>query len=679
LSAAELTESVVLGDVCVALCVVGRFLPGGGLLRLVAVVPFAAVASRHRMRTAVTSAAAAGSVGFLVAGAGVVSSIFACAVLGAVVGVAFRHQWSGWRTALVAAATVWPPIAVGIVGVLLVFDDLRRLTFAQIRNTWLGASRILNDLGFDRVASAGNDAVAFLVRWWWLFIPLALLVAIVAATLTAQLIASPVLRRLEDALPRSHVGFDGEARDAGSPGPVPVRLAEVGYSFPGSISPALVDVSMSVDSGEFVAVVGENGSGKSTLIGLLAGKAPTSGAISRPGPPGLGRQGGTGLVFQRPEAQVLGVRVRDDVVWGLPNGHDVDVHRVLGLVGLASFADRETATLSGGELQRLAVAGVLAREPRLLLSDESTAMVDHTGRKQLIRLFRQLTRENGLAVVHVTHDPLESAGATRTIALQEGSLIPSLPKNSDGAQSRERGGDDQGQRVSTIPLVQLEGVGHVYAEGSPWAHRALHALDLAVRPGEGLLVVGSNGSGKSTLAWILAGLVTPSEGTALLEGRPLHQCVGHVALSLQHARLQLQRPIVRDDIAAASGADTDVVSEVLHLVGLDPSFGDRHIDHLSGGEQRRVAIAGLLARRPRMLVLDEPFAGLDADGRETLSRVLQDLRTTAALALVIVSHDQEPALRIADRVVTLGGGRVVSDHPPYHRNPRGETPSDHVH
>ena len=679
LSPVELTESVVLGDVCVALCVVGHFLPGGGALRLAAVVPFAAVAARHRVRVAVTSAVAAAAVGFLVAGASVVSSILACAVLGAVVGVAFRREWSAWRTALVAAVGIWPPIAAGAVGALIVFSDLRRLTFAQVQNTWLGTSRILQDLGLDRVASAGNQVVAFTLRWWWVFVPLALLSVIITATLVARLIAAPVLRRLEHDLPSSAVSATATPTDVGRPGPVPVRFAAVGYSFPGSVLPAVADVSMTVSSGELVAVVGANGSGKSTLIRLLAGRAPTWGSISRPGPPGLGRPGGTGLISQRPEAQVLGVRVRDDVVWGLPTGYQVDVPGLLHLVGLATFADRETATLSGGELQRLAIAGALARQPRLLLSDESTAMVDHAGRKQLIQLFRKLASEDGLAVVHVTHNQVEADGATRTVALQRGRLTALTATHRAVPAPLVRTHRDPAPPASGRPLVRLDGVGHVYSYGSPWARRALQAVDLTLWPGEGVLVVGGNGSGKSTLAWILAGLLTPNEGAARLDDRPLHRCVGLVALSLQHARLQLQRPLVRDDIAAASGACPDLVAEVLQLVGLDPdSFQDRRIDQLSGGEQRRVAIAGLLAGRPRLLVLDEPFAGLDEQGRETLTGVLERLRVGAGLTLVIVSHDQEPALRIVDRVVALDAGRLVTQHPTGGLDACAQDPRDHV-
>jgi energy-coupling factor transport system ATP-binding protein len=674
-----LTESVLLGDVCVALCVVGRFLPGGGALRLVAVVPFAAVAARHRVRAAVTSAVAAAAVGFLVAGVGVLSSIVACAVLGAVVGIAFRRKWSAWRTAMVVGAGIWPPIAMSVVATLIVFSDLRRLTFAQVRNSWLGTSRILQDLGLDRAASLGNQVVAFVLRWWWIFVPLALLSVIITATLIARLIAAPVLRRLEYALPSSPFSDAATPSDVGRPGPVPVRLAAVGYSFAGSPSAALACVSMTVSSGELVAVVGPNGSGKSTLIRLLAGRAPTWGSISRPGAPGLGRPGGTGLIFQRPEAQVLGVRVRDDVVWGLPKGFHVDVPRVLDLVGLATFADRETATLSGGESQRLAIAGAVARRPQLLLSDESTAMVDHDGRKQLMRLFRRLAIRDGLAVVHVTHDQVEANSVTRTVALDHGRLTRLPPKRHAAAQPLVRASRRPASPASGCPLVCLDGVGHVYSRGSPWARRALHAVDLALWPGEGVLIVGTNGSGKSTLAWILAGLLTPNEGAARLDDRPLHRCVGLVALSLQHARLQLQRPVVRDDITAASGAGSDLVGEVLQLVGLEPeAFLDRRIDQLSGGEQRRVAIAGLLARRPRLLVLDEPFAGLDDQGRETLTGVLEHLRSAAGLTLVIVSHDREPALPIVNRVVALDAGQLVTEHPTSGLDPRAENQIDHV-
>jgi energy-coupling factor transport system ATP-binding protein len=214
------------------------------------------------------------------------------------------------------------------------------------------------------------------------------------------------------------------------------------------------------------------------------------------------------------------------------------------------------------------------------------------------------------------------------------------------------------------PLLELREVGHVYSAGTPWAHRALEGVDLTISEGEGLLVVGHNGSGKSTLAWILAGVLLPTEGDALLDGRPVDESVGRVALSFQHARLQLLRNTIRSDIKAASGVDDAGVAENLRLVGLNPDlFADRLIDQLSGGQQRRVALAGLLARKPRVLVLDEPFAGLDEQGRAGLIEVLARLQTESGLTLILISHDVEGADQLAPRVVALDKGHVVTDGP----------------
>ena len=158
----------------------------------------------------------------------------------------------------------------------------------------------------------------------------------------------------------------------------------------------------------------------------------------------------------------------------------------------------------------------------------------------------------------------------------------------------------------------------MYANGTPWARRALEGIDLDLRRGEGIVVTGDNGSGKSTLAWILAGLLVPTEGEVLLEGQPVVAGTGAVGISFQHARLQLIRPTVLSDVAY--GADKERATAALRSVGLDPvTMGPRRVDELSGGEQRRVALAGLLVRDPVLLVLDEPYAGLDDEARAGLA------------------------------------------------------------
>jgi len=211
-------------------------------------------------------------------------------------------------------------------------------------------------------------------------------------------------------------------------------------------------------------------------------------------------------------------------------------------------------------------------------------------------------------------------------------------------------------------VLVLDGVGHVYSAGTPWAHRALQDVNLELEDGSRIIVVGPNGSGKSTLALILAGLLTPSDGKVTLDDGPLSIEESHTAMAFQHARLQLLRPTVGEDVRFGLDIDDAAVDRALTDVGLDPMrFRARRIDELSGGEQRRVALAGVLARRPRVLVLDEPLAGLDAPSREALVQVLG--RLPSALTTIIVTHDTEDAERIADRALVLSDGRIVADGP----------------
>ncbi|MGH9206217.1 MAG: energy-coupling factor ABC transporter ATP-binding protein, partial [Acidimicrobiales bacterium] len=219
-----------------------------------------------------------------------------------------------------------------------------------------------------------------------------------------------------------------------------------------------------------------------------------------------------------------------------------------------------------------------------------------------------------------------------------------------------------GRREGGRTLVELRGVGLVYAKGTPWAHRALQGVDLTVKEGESILVTGENGSGKTTLAWVLAGLLAPTEGMATLEGQPIARCVGRVGMAFQHARLQLFRTTVAGDVAFGRHLDQSGVATALEEVGLDPAcVAPRRIDELSGGEQRRVALAGLVAARPRLIVLDEPLAGLDATAARVLLEGLDRLRTLDGIATLVVSHDLEMAPALGERHITMAGGQLADD------------------
>ncbi len=448
----EIVEAALLVDLVIAICLVTRFLPFGWLLTIVATVPAATLAARWRLRAAWTAMAAALAVAVLIGGTGFAITITSCMMIGTLLGIAHRRRWGLVRTTAIGLVTLWAPVALGMNALFCVLTDLRALVLAEIVNSWDGARSSLVRVGVDP-DSLGLGTADALVRWgavhWWVLLPIALLANTAGNVLAAAVVTRPVLRRLAVGAPEARsdhpnapiwapapvpAAASTRRKPAGQghpepppaeqpPHPLPVRLESVTYRYPHVTRDALRDVSLTIRPAEFVAIVGGNGSGKSTLARIISGWHPTDGQVLRPGDCALGRTGGTAMIFQRPESQVLGVRVRDDVVWGLPDGGaTVDVETLLKRVGLANVADRETATLSGGQLQRLAVAAALARAPRLLVSDESTAMVDAEGRDQLTDLLARLPDEEGVAVVHVTHHPAEARRAHRRIVLDAGRL-----------------------------------------------------------------------------------------------------------------------------------------------------------------------------------------------------------------------------------------------------------------
>jgi energy-coupling factor transporter ATP-binding protein EcfA2 len=665
----ELATASVLATLAVVLTVAGWFLPHLSIIAAFAVVPLGVVAHRHRMRALVASAFAAAVLSFLVAGTGTVANVVECAAVGGLIGTAKRRGW-GAGAVVLGVAIIGPVLAAVSVGLLALFDSLRELTLEQVRNTWKSIRHILSAIpAFSGSVERLNSLVDNAIHYWWVTVAVLVIAATAWFALLGWVFLGAVLERLKWI--RAQDRLDVELLDPALPsGPLPVRLEEVSYRYPGTENDALDEVGITVSRGEMVALVGDNGSGKSTLTRILAGKPPSRGRILRPGSPGLGRPGGTALIMQHPETQVLGVRVADDVVWGLSGDAGIDIEALLDTVGLTGMGDRETSGLSGGELQRLAVAAALARRPHLLLSDESTAMVDEDGRRELTGLLRRLPAQHGMSVVHVTHRPEEAAVADRRFEMSGGRLYETSDR-ADGEGPLAPGGPP-GRLLPTAMMIapdrparlELIDVTHTYGVGTPWAGTALRALNLTVEPGEGLLIVGGNGSGKSTLAWIMAGLLRPTYGTCLLGGAPVRGSIGSVGLAFQHARLQLQRVTVGQDVRAA-GAGSDVeVSAALRSVGLEPTrFIERRVDTLSGGEQRRVALAGILARRPSLVVLDEPLAGLDRPSRDSLIDLLVALRRHHGLTVVVISHDLHGMERLCDRVVSLDAGRIVADAP----------------
>ncbi|ORU96063.1 cobalt ABC transporter ATP-binding protein [Mycobacterium bohemicum] len=644
----------MMAALCAVTAIVSVVVPFAAGLALLGTVPMGLLAYRYRLRVLVAATFAGSVIAFLIAGAGGLSAIVTSAYIGGLTGIVKRKR-RGAPTVIVTGLIAGFLFAGFEIGIVALLSRLRHLAFAAISANFEGIAAALNSVHLHAAAGLVKRYLDLGLHYW----PWVLLVFFVTSVLIMSLIGwwalSRVLERMYG-IPDVHK-LDAPAGDVagGRPvGPVPVRLDNVRFRYPGAAQDALSEVSLDLGPGEHLAVTGANGSGKTTLMLILAGREPTSGTVQRPGAVGLGKLGGTAIVLQHPESQVLGTRVADDVVWGLPPGADVDVPQLLQEVGLDDLAERDTGSLSGGELQRLALAAALAREPALLIADEVTSMVDQQGRDTLLGVLSGLTKRHRTALVHITHYNNEASSADRTIDLSDS------PDNTEMVETASAPAAtvavDHGHGA---PVLELIGVGHEYGNGSPWAKTALRDVSFVVEQGDGLLIHGGNGSGKSTLAWIMAGLTVPTSGACLLDGRPTHEQVGAVALSFQAARLQLMRSRVDLEVASAAGfshRDRERVTAALALVGLDPALAKRRIDQLSGGQMRRVVLAGLLARSPRALILDEPLAGLDAVSQRRLLRLLEDLRRERELTVVVISHDFAGLEDLCPRTLHLNNG-----------------------
>jgi energy-coupling factor transport system ATP-binding protein len=551
----------------------------------------------------------------------------------------------------VAGGGLGVPAASAALVALSSFASYRELAFAQLLSTWQGIARLIVGMGYPALARFGDLALGWALAMWPVLIPLVIVGVAGIHVGLVRLLLSSSLRALGRLLPAEAFALasTGAKYSTEPVAPLPVRLRAVRVRYPNSRHQALSGVDLDLAEGEFVTLTGPNGAGKSTLGRLLAGLPPDAGEVQRPGAAGLGLTGGTGIVFQRPDSQVLGVRVVDDVLWGLPPGAVIDVEALLERVGLSGLAARETSALSGGQLQRLAVAALLARRPSLIISDESTAMLDAEGRVRMLELLRSLAVDEGRAVLHITHRGEELSASDRTVALGT-SLGSAL--DSGGSGEVRCGVSSVGARL------QAHGLGFAYNPGTPWEHRVLDQVELDLPAGGGLLLSGANGSGKSTLAAMLAGLATPTEGVVLMDGRPVRNGPHDAVLGLQHPRLQLVHPTVGEDVRDAANAGPDAADAALDALGLDPRrYRDRRIDELSVGEQRRVVLAGLLACQPRVLVLDEPLAWLDRDGRAALLRGLRIVRETGT-TMVLTAHDTTGLERVVDEAVVVADRRV---------------------
>ena len=389
------------------------------------------------------------------------------------------------------------------------------------------------------------------------------------------------------------------------------------------------------------------------------------------------------------------------------------VSEALDACGLAGFETRAVSELSGGELQRVALAGVLAMRPRYLVLDEVTSQLDEASRAQVRSIVRRMV-DAGIGALLISHDVEEMAAAERVVVMSSGHVawegVPGELFRDDRAS--QLASIDHVAMGKALCLLATQGLAFgrtfgedeivdttlesglsgevaellkggsskevpipVVARGSGAAlvardvtvrygdEAALDGVTLAAASGRVLLVAGRSGSGKSTLAGVLTGVLEPDEGAAMLDGKPVRP--GMVGLCQQRAENQLFCETVLEDARfgprnlGADEGEADVRARAaLRDLGVGEGLWNRSPFALSGGQRRRVALAGVVAMRPGAFVFDEPTNGLDAEGREQLHAAVRSLAASGA-AVVVISHDVGEWLRAADDVALLADGRVT--------------------
>ena len=574
---------------------------------------------------------------------------------------------------------------------------------------------------------------------------------------------------------------------------------------------AISHLNFTIEEGSFVCVLGHNGSGKSTLAKLFnALQIPTEGCViisgmdSREEANVFPIREKVGMVFQNPDNQIIASVVEEDVGFG-PENIGVPTEEIwkrvadaLDAVNMEAYRLKSPNHLSGGQKQRVAIAGTLAMEPKTIVLDEPTAMLDPSGRAEVIRSIRELNQKKGITIILITHYMEETVDADRIILMDQGKLVlDGTPKEifskveelkslrmdvplitelahelrlsgmpvSEGIlkegelveellaifgedsfveeMEQERKQEDSegesdvlasaitehsiGKRPeemhSQAPtpsseetekekeiekdfILKVENLSCIYQKGTAMESNALKDIHLSIKRGSFSALIGHTGSGKSTLLQHFNGLIKPETGEisvhfrknpALIlqdkgflfwkgkkrrvekegvlsfkeEGFDFQGLRFKVGLVFQYPEYQLFEETVFEDVLFGpknQGLSLEdakkEAEEALRSMGVEEALWQKSPFELSGGQKRRVAIAGVLAMEPELLILDEPTAGLDPAGREELFQVIAHLQERYAMTILLVSHSMDDVARYAEEVFVLNQGECIRQGSP---------------
>lgn len=485
-----------------------------------------------------------------------------------------------------------------------------------------------------------------------------------------------------------------------------VSLQKVRFSYDGGKTWILDGIDLEIAYGQRIAIIGKNGSGKSTLAKIIAGlSSPDSGIVTLCGIKVFEANNvdskayqkareSIGALFQSPEDQIVTTVVEDDVAFGLENlcaskeFMKQNISKALRAVNMENHRFSDPSNMSGGQQQRVAIASSIATKSKLLVLDEPTSMLDSCAKADVNKLFDKL-QTRGTTIVQVTHKISECKNADRILMLENGKLrdvslleleefyaekspavigSKSMTENVEKSNAENSNTESKNKRDSNKTnknaAIEISNLSVSYANSQ---NPIIRDYSLSVKAGEIVAIMGKNGCGKSTLAKAICALIKYDSGSICVNGikisektsksqmRGIRKNIGYV---MQLPEQQLFAQTVFEDVAYGP-KNFGLEGCELRSIVLN-ALKSLHIEHLaqkspfelSGGQQRLAAIAGILACNPKILVLDEPTAGLDFEYAKIVLKILSDLHNKG-VTIIVITHDFSEAKALGARIVTL--------------------------
>lgn len=465
-----------------------------------------------------------------------------------------------------------------------------------------------------------------------------------------------------------------------------VSLQKVRFSYDGGKTWILDGIDLEIAYGQRIAIIGKNGSGKSTLAKIIAGlSSPDSGIVTLCGIKVFEANNvdskayqkareSIGALFQSPEDQIVTTVVEDDVAFGLENlcaskeFMKQNISNALRAVNMENHRFSDPSNMSGGQQQRVAIASSIATKSKLLVLDEPTSMLDSCAKEDVNKLFNKL-QTSGTTIVQVTHKISECKNADRILMLENGKLrdvslleLDEFFTEKSPAVIESKSMTENAKKSNTAIEISNLNVSYTNSQ-TP----IIRDYSLSVKSGEIVAIMGKNGCGKSTLAKTICALIKYDSGSICVNGikisektsksqmREIRKNIGYV---MQLPEQQLFAQTVFEDVAYGP-KNFGLEGRELHSRVLN-ALKSLHIEHLaqkspfelSGGQQRLAAIAGVLACNPKILVLDEPTAGLDFEYAKIVLKILSDLHNKG-ITIIVITHNLNEAKSLGARIVTL--------------------------